>query len=80
MSPSKLFDDTPVNYADVQPSEPKPVLLLMIDNQRQIRSLPKYALKKKFWINVFPDAKVHSDEKAPSSNGLARGDSNRRSD
>ncbi|KAF7920871.1 uncharacterized protein EAE98_008900 [Botrytis deweyae] len=78
MSPSKVFNDIPVNYPDVQPSgPPKP----FSDQQQKANAIVfKTTPTDKCWIGVFPDAKVHSNEQVTWSNGLARGDSKRRSD
>ncbi|KAF5873101.1 uncharacterized protein Bfra_008378 [Botrytis fragariae] len=78
MSLSKIFNGTPVNYADVQPSgPPKP----FTDQQPKANTIVfESTLTEKCWINAFPRAKIHSNEQATWSNGLARGDSKRRSD
>ncbi|TGO52869.1 hypothetical protein BCON_0133g00140 [Botryotinia convoluta] len=64
MSPSKVFNDTPVNYADVQPSgNPKP---FPPGEQPPKAKMPifEFTITAKRGIDVFPDAKVHLNEQA----------------
>ncbi|TGO21092.1 hypothetical protein BPAE_0242g00080 [Botrytis paeoniae] len=55
MSPSKAFNNTPVNYPDVQPSSPpKP----FTDQQPKANTIVfKSTLTEKCWIDVLPDAR-----------------------
>ncbi|TGO42351.1 hypothetical protein BHYA_0009g00300 [Botrytis hyacinthi] len=75
MSSSKVFNDTRVGCADVQPSgSPRP----FSDQQPEENTMVSPSTPtKKCCMDDFPDAKVHSKEQATWSNGLARGDSNR---